>query len=70
MPAAIPNRRSTQLRINEVIYAKAKAISERESRNLNSQLEYFTSSGRALSVMSPNTARLKSRKKTVRNTTR
>lgn len=45
MPAAIPNRRSLQIRINETIWAKAKIIAEAESRNLNSQLEYFIKQG-------------------------
>ncbi|MCC8078756.1 MAG: hypothetical protein LIO57_01655 [Oscillospiraceae bacterium] len=45
MPAAIPNRIATQIRINEEIYNKTKAIAKRESRNTNSQIEYFIKKG-------------------------
>lgn len=45
MPAPIPNRKTTQLRINQTLYDKAKAIGERESRNTNSQIEYFVRIG-------------------------
>ena len=45
MPAPIPNRKTTQLRINEVLYYKTKIIGERESRNANSQIEYFVRKG-------------------------
>lgn len=45
MPAAIPGRRSTQLRINEAVFQKAKAIAKIENRNTNSQLEYFVKQG-------------------------
>ena len=45
MPKAIPNRVSTQLRLDEVAYAKSKIISEKECRPLNSQYEYFIIKG-------------------------
>lgn len=45
MPAAIPGRISTQIRINEEIYKKTKYIALRESRNTNSQIEYFVKLG-------------------------
>ena len=41
MPAYIPDRVSMQLRINDNLHAKLKAIAERENRYLNSQIEYF-----------------------------
>ena len=41
MPAAIPGRRSTQVRINEQIYEKVRVIARLENRNINSQIEYF-----------------------------
>lgn len=45
MPAAIPGRISTQIRINEVIYKKTKNIAKHENRNTNSQIEYFVKLG-------------------------
>ena len=45
MPAAIPNRITTQFRLDEVLHAKTKIISEREKRPLNSQFEYFVQKG-------------------------
>lgn len=45
MPAPIPNRKTTQLRINDTLYKKAKIIAIRESRNTNSQIEYFVRKG-------------------------
>ncbi len=45
MPAAIPNRVSMQLRINETLHAKTKKIAMLESRNTNSQIEYFVKLG-------------------------
>lgn len=45
MPAAIPNRIATQIRINEEIYNKTKVIAKLESRNTNSQIEYFIKLG-------------------------
>ncbi|MBO5069910.1 MAG: hypothetical protein J6C37_06065 [Roseburia sp.] len=45
MPAAIPDRISTQIRINETIYKKTKYIATQESRNTNSQIEYFIKLG-------------------------
>lgn len=45
MPAKIPNRKTTQIRINETLLAKTKIISVQESRNLNSQIEYFIKKG-------------------------
>ena len=41
MPAAIPGRISTQIRIDEVTWKKLKVIAKMENRNANSQLEYF-----------------------------
>ena len=40
MPKAIPNRVTTQLRIDETLHHKAKIIADREERTLNSQYEY------------------------------
>lgn len=45
MPAAIPGRRPTQLRINETVYEKVRVISKLENRTINSQLEYFIAQG-------------------------
>ena len=45
MSAPIPNRKTTQLRINETLYKKAKIIAVLESRNANSQIEYFVRKG-------------------------
>lgn len=45
MPAAIPGRIATQIRINETIYRKAKLIAVAENRNANAQLEYFIKKG-------------------------
>lgn len=45
MPAAIPGRIATQIRINEVVYQKAKIIAKSENRNANAQIEYFVKKG-------------------------
>lgn len=45
MPKAIPNRRSTQIRVNETILDKTKIIAELENRNMNSQIEFFLKKG-------------------------
>lgn len=45
MPAAIPGRISTQLRINAEIHKKTKYIAKHENRNTNSQIEYFVKKG-------------------------
>ena len=45
MPAAIPGRISTQVRLDEVAYKKMKIIAKMENRNANSQLEYFMKKG-------------------------
>jgi len=45
MPKAIPNRRSTQIRVNETILNKTKYIAELENRNMNSQIEFFLKKG-------------------------
>ena len=45
MPAASPGRISTQIRINEEAYKKTKHIALKESRNTNSQIEYFVKLG-------------------------
>lgn len=41
----IENRVSTQIRIDEKLYAKLKAIADIEHRYMNSQLEYFVEQG-------------------------
>lgn len=45
MPAAIPDRIATQIRINEVVYQKTKIIAKSENRNTNAQIEYFIKKG-------------------------
>lgn len=45
MPAAIPGRIATQVRINEELYKKTKFIAKQENRNTNSQIEYFIKLG-------------------------
>lgn len=45
MPAPIPDRKTTQLRINETLYKKTKIIAVLENRNTNSQIEYFVRKG-------------------------
>ena len=45
MPAAKPNRIATQLRIDEILQAKAKIIARKEERPLNSQFEYWIKKG-------------------------
>ncbi len=45
MPAKIPNRIATQIRINEDVYKKTKNIAKYENRNTNSQIEYFVKLG-------------------------
>ncbi|MCX4326427.1 MAG: hypothetical protein OSJ45_03915 [Lachnospiraceae bacterium] len=45
MPAAIPNRIATQIRVDKTIYQKTKTIAKLESRNTNSQIEYFIRKG-------------------------
>lgn len=45
MPAPIPNRIATQIRINESVYKKTKYIAANESRNTNAQIEYFIKKG-------------------------
>lgn len=45
MPAHIPGRVSTQIRINEVAYRKTKYIAGQESRATNAQIEYFVKKG-------------------------
>lgn len=41
MPAPIPGRIATQVRLNETVWKKLKVIARKENRNANSQLEYF-----------------------------
>ena len=41
MPAAIPGRIPTQIRIDEITWKKLKVIAKMENHNANSQLEYF-----------------------------
>ena len=45
MPAPIPGRIATQIRIDETAYRKTKLIALRETRNTNSQIEYFVKIG-------------------------
>ena len=45
MPAAIPNRIATQIRIDKDVYAKTREIAKSENRNTNSQIEYFVRKG-------------------------
>lgn len=39
------DKTTTQLRINDTIYRKAKYIAEKELRTANSQIEYFVLKG-------------------------
>lgn len=41
MPAPIPGRISTQVRLDETAWKKLKAIAKLESRNANAQLNHF-----------------------------
>lgn len=41
MPAKMPGRVATQVRLDETAYRKMKVIAMRENRNANSQLDYF-----------------------------
>ena len=45
MPAPIPNRVSTQIRLDATLHQKLKIIANEESRNMNSQIEYFIKKG-------------------------
>lgn len=45
MPAKIPGRISTQVRLDEITWKKLKIIAQIENRNANSQLDYFTKKG-------------------------
>jgi len=45
MPAAIPGRIATQLRVDSDIHEKAAIIARREKRPLNSQYEYWITKG-------------------------
>lgn len=45
MPASIPGRIATQIRIDEIAYKKTKHIAKKESRATNSQIEYFVKLG-------------------------
>lgn len=45
MPSKIPGRVQTQVRIDETVYQKVKVIAKSESRNTNSQIEYFLKKG-------------------------
>ena len=45
MRKEIPNRTKTQLRIDKTLCAKVHAIADMETRNFNSQLEYFIKKG-------------------------
>lgn len=41
MPAPIPGRISTQVRLDETVWKKIKAIAKIENRNANAQLNHF-----------------------------
>lgn len=45
MPAAIPGRIATQVRLDEITYKKMKIIATHENRSTNSQLDYFMRKG-------------------------
>lgn len=45
MPAAKPGKIATQMRYDEILYAKTKVIAENEMRTINAQLEYFMKKG-------------------------
>lgn len=45
MPASIPGRISTQVRLDEIAWKKLKVIAQQENRNANSQLDYFMKKG-------------------------
>lgn len=45
MRQKIPDRKTTQLRINKTLLEKTRAIGLLENRNLNSQIEYFVKKG-------------------------
>lgn len=45
MPAAKPGKIATQMRYDEVLYAKTKIIAENELRTVNAQMEYFMKKG-------------------------
>lgn len=41
MPAPIPGRISTQVRLDETVWKKIKIIAQIENRNANAQLNHF-----------------------------
>lgn len=45
MPAPKPGKIATQMRYDEVLYAKTKIIAENEMRTVNAQMEYFMKKG-------------------------
>lgn len=45
MPAAKPGKIATQMRYDEILYAKTKVIAENEMRTVNAQIEYFMKKG-------------------------
>ena len=45
MPAAKPGKIATQMRYDEMLYAKTKVIAENEMRTVNAQVEYFMKKG-------------------------
>lgn len=45
MPAAKPRKIATQMRYDEILYAKTKVIAENEMRTVNAQMEYFMKKG-------------------------
>ncbi len=42
---ATDNKVNTQLRINESLYERLKAVAEKELRSVNGQIEYFIAKG-------------------------
>lgn len=45
MPAPIPGRIATQVRLDETLWRKLKVIAKLEERNANSQLNYYLKLG-------------------------
>lgn len=41
MPKNYPDKAVSQIRIDAQLFAKIKAIAERENRSMNSQIEFF-----------------------------
>lgn len=45
MPVAKPGKIPTQMRYDEILYAKTKIIAANEFRTVNAQMEYFMKKG-------------------------